>query len=117
MNTSRRKRIIAGIAATAALAVATAVLVKVIHAANAEPEYPDAPFRPVGKDFPRIIPVKERRPWPEIQAIERFLTQTGAIRNATPEEQAAVKVLYEPGNLLGGRPNYIRARELAEKIL
>jgi tetratricopeptide (TPR) repeat protein len=117
MTTSRRTHIVAGIAAVTALAVATAVLVKVIHAANAEPEYPDAPFRPVGKDFPRIIPVTERPTRAEFDVVRRLLTQTGAIRNATAEEQAAVKVLYQPGGSRDGRPNYIRARELAEKIL
>jgi tetratricopeptide (TPR) repeat protein len=74
-----------------------------------QPEYAAVPFNRVSADFPRIIPVKERESTKEITAIRKFLTETGAIRHATPEEQAALKEVDEK--------NYVKAGELAQTIL
>src|SRR4051812_7338659 len=64
--------------------------------------YPDAPFKPVGKDYPRIIPVRD---WPETQdravldqfrkerkAVKDYLLKGGAMRNASAKEREAVEL-------------------------
>src|SRR5207244_695262 len=89
---------------------------KSLPTGQSAPEYPDAPFRPVGKDFPRIIPVKEAPTFAEFQAVLKVLRETGAIRNATAGERDAVLAVdfYRP---FGDRANYPRGRDLAEKAL
>jgi tetratricopeptide (TPR) repeat protein len=108
MSTPRRKPLLTSLL-LAALVIGAGALVAVLRAGPAEPEYPDAPFRPVPQDFPRVIPVKEQSTFQEQQAVYRFLVQDGAIRLATAEERDAVKAVYER--------KYVRGRELAEKAL
>ena len=67
-----------------------------------------APFRPVGKDFPRIIRVQES--WSaDNERVRRFLLENGAISKASPPEREAIQSV--------AKGKYVKARELAEKIL
>lgn len=82
-------------------------------------EYPDAPFEKVAAGYPRIIPLESCPPpqdkaayeryRAERRAVVRYLTEEGAIRKASPEEREAVRAAEEE--------NYVRARELAHKVL
>jgi tetratricopeptide (TPR) repeat protein len=81
-------------------------------------QYADSPFHPVGKDFPRIIPVREfptdraaqeayRK---ETKARREYLLTGGGMQKATNEDREALRlVLVEM--------QYIKGRELAFQIL
>lgn len=114
MTFSRRKWTAAGIA-LAALIVGGVVLARSFPA-PLEAGYPEPPFHPVAKDFPRFIALAEppegdddalRRYWMEWRRVRRRLHDEGAFQRATPEEQSALEI--DPQD----KP--VEARERAEK--
>ena len=118
MSTARMIKAAAIAGLVVALAVGVVVAVRLIPSDTTRAEYPDAPFERVGSDFPRIIPVRAAPDWLESAAIDQFLTEDGAIRNASPEERAAVRDVTPPVSLFGGeKPNYLRGGEEARKVL
>jgi tetratricopeptide (TPR) repeat protein len=82
-------------------------------------EYPDPPFSPVSKDFPRIIALAEwpaakdkkadAEAWENHRRIFKKLKEQGAYQRATPAERKALDANAES--------RYIDARELSEKVL
>ncbi|MBI1917084.1 MAG: hypothetical protein HYS12_20450 [Planctomycetes bacterium] len=118
MTLSKRTRLVAGLV-LATLLSSGAVAALVIRACLQNNEYPDPPFVPVGRDFPRLIPLSERPNHEDGEALERYRAERrkiarwfkehGAYARATPEEKKALDANTE------GR--YIEARELAEKVL
>jgi hypothetical protein len=106
---------VAGLAA--ALVAGAVASVRLVRAKTDQAEYADAPFEPVGGDFPRIIRVRESVPWLERARIGRFLTQDGAIRNASPEEREAVMDVTASHYLASREPNYLRGGGRARKVL
>ena len=104
------KSILAGLILLGLVAAGTPYVIERVKAASAEAdEYPDAPFRPVGKDFPRIIPVKSNVPFKDSDQVRRFLLNSGAIRKASAEEREVINTVVQG--------NYVKGREQAEKIL
>ncbi|HVS34684.1 MAG TPA: hypothetical protein VMS17_03820 [Gemmataceae bacterium] len=112
-----KMKLLLSAAAAVVLAAGALVAWKLIADANNRPEYPDAPFERVGPDFPHIIPLCANISFDEAENVGRFLTDDGAVRNASPEEREAVKDVTDPVYLDSGKPNYLRGAELARAIL
>lgn len=116
---SKRKRIIIWVANVVTLAAIGGYY----YAQAGDPlskEYPDAPYSPVGDDFPRIITIAEAPPssdkaaykayWDGRRAVDRWALEKGALSKATPEEQEAYRLAID-------EEDYVAARELVVKIL
>jgi tetratricopeptide (TPR) repeat protein len=83
-------------------------------------EYPDAPFRPVPADFPRIIPIVDKPPRANKEAyarfhegrkaVRQFLLEEGAMRRASPDAREAYQAVV-------ANAQFVRGRELALKAL
>jgi tetratricopeptide (TPR) repeat protein len=122
MCTSRPKRILAVlgiVAAAVACGAGYALCRQACFSTAAVSDYPDAPFLKVPKDYPEIIPLEARPSAQDKAALDRYrekrraayrrLAEEGAIRRVSAEEREAVLAVADD--------NYIRGRELAEKIL
>ncbi len=83
-------------------------------------EYPDVPFSPVGKEYPRLFASREEPPksdkdeydtfWKSRQEVSRFLLHEGAMREATEDEREAYRLGVQGSN-------YPAARDLAARAL
>jgi tetratricopeptide (TPR) repeat protein len=89
------------------------------------PEYALNPFHPVGKDYPRILPVQE---WPqgqdtaawekyraEQQKVRKYLKEKGAIHRASDQERAVWNAVENARQ--SSADGFVKARDLANKLL
>jgi tetratricopeptide (TPR) repeat protein len=113
----KRLILLTGLGLLVLLLAGAALAVIVLRPWGDKPEYAGAPFHPVGKDYPRILRVKERLSKDELDAVCKYLTKDGAIRHASAEEQEAVAQVTEGNYIWGKEHNYVKAGELAAKVL
>src|SRR5437763_760473 len=124
MNVNKRKGFVTVVGLLSLVGIGTAVAIYYALESGAT-KYLDASFEKVGSDFPRIIPVQEWPPAKDKAAVEKyrkernavraFLVEGGAVQRATPEEREVIKALYDDKTVK--QKQYIRVREMAEKVL
>ena len=88
-------------------------------------EYAAAPFKPVGADFPRILPVKEAprgndaaardRQRAESAKIRKFQREEGAVARISPAERDAYLAVLDA--IEKERDGYVKTRDLVGKVL